>query len=137
MLIVSLTLSFHACKSNKPVVQTSGDYPLVGTRWELVELNGKSIPAENNSYFLLQNDGSISGNLGCNTFSGHYTTQEGNRIRFSELINTQKMCLDMTIETELSRILQTADSYSIRAHQLVLYRARMAPLARFEWKKPR
>jgi heat shock protein HslJ len=80
----------------------------------------------------MQPDGTVSGNLGCNSFTGSFTLQEGNRITFSKLVNTQIMCLDMSIETEIVRVLQNADNYNLNEDKLVLNRARMAPLARFE-----
>jgi heat shock protein HslJ len=100
-----------------------------------VELNGKpvSFPEPSIAPFILMNsDGTVSGSLGCNTFAGSFTMQEGNRISFSQLVNTQKMCLDMSTETEMARVLQSADNYNLTEKQFVLNRARMAPLARFE-----
>ena len=108
---------------------------IINKHWKLVELNGKpvSFPQSSSAAFLLMNpDGTVNGSLGCNSFSGSYTLQEGNRISFSRLVNTQKMCMDMSIETEMVRVLQIADNYNLTEKQLVLNRARMAPLARFE-----
>jgi heat shock protein HslJ len=74
----------------------------------------------------------VNGNLGCNSFSGAYSVPQATRISFSKMVNTQKMCMDMNIETKLLKVLQTADNYNLNGNQLVLNRARMAPLARFE-----
>ena len=38
----------------------------------------------------------------------------------------------MSIETEIISVLQIADNYNLNENQLVLNRARTAPLARFE-----
>jgi heat shock protein HslJ len=108
---------------------------ITNKHWKLVELNGNPVnfPEASTAVFILLNsDGRVSGNLGCNSFTGSFTLQEGNRIAFSQLVNTQKMCLDMSIENEMIRVLQSADNYNLNEKQLVLNRARMAPLARFE-----
>ncbi|MCL2414836.1 MAG: META domain-containing protein [Bacteroidales bacterium] len=102
--------------------------------WKLVELNGNPIEGPTYAFiFMNSSDGRVHGNLGCNSFSGSFTLQEGNRISFSQLINTQKFCLEgMEIEAEMARVLQHADNYNLTETQFVLNRARMAPLARFE-----
>lgn len=103
--------------------------------WKLVELAGKPVKSAENlpeAFIIFKTDGSVHGNLACNSFNGTYTLQEGNRIRFAQLTNTLKMCLNMEIENGLSKVLQTADNYNLNDGKLVLNRARMAPLARFE-----
>ena len=108
---------------------------LVGKRWKLVELNGK--PVEKQDAFLIfdENSSRVSGNLGCNTFTGSYFLRIGNRISFSSIAATLKMCLDMEIETGFKKVLDIADNYNVSENSLVLNRARMAPLARFELAK--
>lgn len=73
-----------------------------------------------------------AGNSGCNSFTGSYELKDGSRIRFSQMASTKMACMDMTIEQEFLNILQSADSYWFDGATLVLNRARMAPLARFE-----
>ncbi|MCL2417560.1 MAG: META domain-containing protein [Bacteroidales bacterium] len=104
------------------------------THWTLVELNGNPVEASSGVFiFMNSSDGRVHGNLSCNSFSGSFTLQEGNRISFSQLVNTQMLCIaGMEIEAEMSRILQLADNYNLTETQFVLNRARMAPLARFE-----
>jgi len=144
MLVVALSVS--ACGSlqkqtnqETPDMSTSYDVAdITNKHWKLVELNGNPVtfPEFTEAAFILLNpDGTVSGNLGCNSFFGSYTLQEGDRITFSQLANTQKMCFDeniMNIEAEMIRVLQSADNYNLNEKQLVLNRARMAPLARFE-----
>jgi heat shock protein HslJ len=111
---------------------TSG---LTNRYWRLVELHGNPVNYSEFSveaFILMGLDGSISGNLGCNSFFGTFTVEEGNRIGFSQLGSTQKMCIDMNIETEMVNVLQMTDNYNLNENKLVLNRARMAPLARFE-----
>jgi len=148
-IILVLALGAGACAKKRvvvasedaPAVQTLGvqyaapEPSLTNVRWKLVELNGRPVTFPEHAkpaFILMQPDGTVSGNLGCNLFTGAYTLREGNRISFSKLANTQMMCIDMTVETEMIRVLQIADNYNLSENQLILNRARMAPLARFE-----
>ena len=111
--------------------------PLAQTRWKLVELNGKPVSEmtfAEQPYIVFDNESRrVSGSAGCNSFSGEYELNEvANRIRFSKMIATQKMCLDMTVEDQFLQVLSVTDNYSTFENTLSLNRARMAPLARFE-----
>jgi heat shock protein HslJ len=55
-----------------------------------------------------------------------------NRIKFSKMAATMMACPDMEVEREFLQVLETADNYNLIGDTLVLNRARMAPLARFE-----
>lgn len=142
---ISLFMGFNACKSKQYVeVEKSSpayigdikenvnvDPLLVGKRWKLVELNGS--PVEKTDAFLILDESGtkVSGNLGCNTFSGRYDLKTGNRIKFSQVVATLKMCLDIETENKLKKVFEMADNYNVSEKSLVLNRARMAPLARF------
>jgi len=134
-MAAAIICTFSACKSQKEattatVAKTEVKNELTGKYWKLVELNGAAV--ESKAHIKFKADGTVSGNLGCNTFNGIYTQQEGNRIKFDKMTNTLMMCLDMSVEDELKRVLQIADNYNLTDKQFVLNRARMAPLARFE-----
>ena len=137
-----VVLNISACKVQQkktnqtaPEISMSNDATnITDKHWKLVELNGNPVESTTPVFiFMHSEDGRVHGNLGCNTFSGSYTLENGNRIRFSQLINTQMFCFEgMDIEAEMVRILQTADNYNLTENRLSLNRARMAPLARFE-----
>lgn len=126
----------------KDYTLTKIDSPAAGSgitarHWKLVELNSQPVTlgkGNREAYIEFSLDGRVSGNLSCNFFNGAFTLQKDGRIRFAQLASTQKMCVDMRTETELLRVLQNADSYTLNGSQLILNRARMAPLARFETK---
>ena len=131
VMVAVILCSFAACKSKKEAATTAEvKNELTNKYWKLTELNG--VPVESIAHIKFKTDGTVNGNLGCNKFNGVYTQEDGNRIKFDKMVNTQKMCLDMTVEEEFKRVLQIADNYNLTEKQLVLNRARMAPLARFE-----
>lgn len=110
------------------------DKMLTDVQWELIELEGQVIEKENNTipYFTLNSSSDdITGNAGCNNFHGNFMLKHGNRISFTKLASTQKLCFNTPYETPLLKVLETADNYTIKNDTLSLNKARMAPLAKF------
>jgi copper homeostasis protein (lipoprotein) len=110
---------------------------LAASSWRLTELMGKPVPppAEGQSVPSLTFEPqppNVHGFAGCNNFTGNAEFTPGNRLRFGNLAVTQKACLDMTVETDFVKVLNTADNYVLGDEKLVLQKAKMAPLARFE-----
>lgn len=109
---------------------------LRATRWKLTTLMGKPVKSGENQrgvQMVFKSCSSLlDGSSGCNRFFGTYEIMPVNRIRFSKLGISLNVCPDMETERELFRVLELADSYTVRGNVLLLNRARMAPLARFE-----
>ncbi len=104
--------------------------------WKLTELNGKPVTAgpevKKEPHILFRLKGSrVTGNGGCNSFSGTYELKNNNRITLSKLITTLMACPDMDSESMFLKALQMADTYDVRGDTLILNKARMASLARF------
>jgi heat shock protein HslJ len=144
-LIAAIVMAFglYACKSKNPGTPdtTAGNvaHPesqLTDRHWKLVEIMGEPVTYPegyaDKAFIVFSSDGKVHGNLGCNAFSGAYTLQEGNRIRFSPALSTLKMCINVNIEDRMREVLEIADNYNLNGNKLVLNRARMAPLALFE-----
>ena len=108
--------------------------------WKLIELNGAPVVLGENDkrepFILLKAEGSrVNGNTGCNTISGSYELDAAaNRIKFTQMVTTQMMCLNMEIENNMKKVFESVDNYTVSpdGKYLSLNRARMAPLARFE-----
>ena len=141
-IILVMACGIHSCKSSqKDVKQDTDEVSVVANdltdkRWKLVELMGKPVTYSSESnreaYIQFKADGTVHGHLSCNTFNGQYVITQPLQIRFSNMVNTLMMCMDMEIETEFAKVLQIADNYNVNGDELILNRARMAPLARFE-----
>lgn len=114
---------------------TTNDDVITEKYWKLVELNGHPVtPGPNDTYITLKLDGQrVIGSGGCNRLAGTYTLGAMNRVRFSQIVSTEMACTQgMETETEFLDVLDMTDSYDVKGDRLVLNRARMAPLARFE-----
>ncbi|WP_276481064.1 copper resistance protein NlpE N-terminal domain-containing protein [Paraflavitalea pollutisoli] len=118
-------------------VLSKANYAILGRRWKLVELNGKPIAMDSSHVkeaFITFDDKEdrVSGNTSCNNFSGRFETGPLNKIHFSKMISTRMACRNMEIERDFLKMLETADNFTINADELVLNKARMAPIARFK-----
>jgi len=116
--------------------ESISDENLVEKYWKLTELYGEpvnTIEGGKEAHIIFKKEESrITGNGGCNTFNGSYTLKPGNMISFTKTMSTMMMCANMETETKLYKVLEMADNYTISGDKLVLNKARMAPLARFE-----
>ncbi|WP_257670703.1 copper resistance protein NlpE N-terminal domain-containing protein [Parapedobacter tibetensis] len=109
---------------------------ITGKYWKLVELSGKPVKPGSTQkepfIRLTEQESRLEGTGGCNGMGGTYELQDPNRIRFSQIIRTQMACEGLEIENELIHALESADSYHLQNDSLQLFRARMAPMAKFE-----
>lgn len=152
MILALLTIGCigsFACKSSKAPVETAisennkmadtNSFPLTNTYWRLTELMGTSIgptPADKKEIHIrLKDNGDLEGFAGCNGIGGKYEVKPGDRIAITNVIGTMIACPDLETENKLLELLKTADNYNLNGNRLVLNRARMAPLARFEARK--
>lgn len=104
--------------------------------WKLVEINGKPVAGgdtqRKEAFLQLRSaDMRYSANGGCNNLMGSFSLSPMNRIKFGQGAATMMACPDMTLEKELTEVLEKVDNYSLNGDQLSLNKARMAPLARF------
>jgi heat shock protein HslJ len=129
-----LALLLAAIGAALPAQAQGGSDPLAGTSWRLVELNGQPVIGEVPLTLQFAADGQrVSGNGGCNQFSGPYA-QNGASLRFGPLISTRRACLDPALNTQETAYFQALESttrYSIEGGQLLLYRGNQV-VARFE-----
>lgn len=133
---IALIFIMAACNSSKKAGESSPP-ALTETYWKLTELMGTKItgPSQTGKEMYItfkKEDNMVLGHGGCNSFRGKYELKEGNRISFSGLASTLMACPDMQNETEFMKAVESADNYVITGNSLVINKARMAPLARFE-----
>lgn len=111
---------------------------IVEKYWKLTKLEGQNIKMVENQereiYFRLKSDDqTITGFAGCNTMSGKYKLMNGNRIEFSKIGVTMKLCPDVDVnESKFLKIFELADNYTIHNDKLSLNVGKRSPLAVFE-----
>ncbi|MDE3184652.1 MAG: META domain-containing protein [Bacteroidota bacterium] len=119
---------FPANKSNKPtcgnLILRAGA-PLTKTHWKLVQLSNVPVPvnkAANEMYIVFKDDGTVSGNGGCNNFSGTYLVGKNNEISFGNMVRTNILCPEINFEEKYLNALAKADHYMIIEDTLSLQR---------------
>jgi copper homeostasis protein (lipoprotein) len=137
--VVQLDLQGNEITGNlAPMYTLTKDQEGIENRyWKLIEVNGNAV-APNERWrrephvILHPNGNRVTGHGGCNSFSGSYEVKGDNRIAFSQMASTRMFCNDASeVEDLMLRAIQSCDSYYVSGDSLQLFRARMAPLAKF------
>lgn len=115
---------------------TKLDNPLQEKYWKLVELMGKPVvtaEGQREAYIIFKSfDNRYNGNGGCNSYSGAYELLPLGRIKLLRGMSTLMACPDMDTEAQLHDVLSKVDTYIVSGDSMMLTKARMAPMARFE-----
>lgn len=121
-LLITLGLFLSSCGSQISPAS------LPGTSWKLVSYGpiGNQTPAASGIDTNLDfgKDGTVNGNLGCNSFGGNYQVKGAN-IVFSMMISTMMACPGpgFTQEGIGLKIMNGTVRYTLAADQLTLYAA--------------
>lgn len=113
----ALTLAAMSCKEAPKYTLTDGQWVLIA--WSDAE-GVEQMVVENRPTLRFDAEGRISGNAGCNRFSGQYRAEE-EVIQIDLGAMTRKFCLDMTLENRTVEQMPLVDRYVIEGNQLTLY----------------
>ncbi len=89
-------------------------------KWKVIELEGIDKLNENPTMNFEDKDHRISGSSGCNNYFGSYKL-DNNKLTFSQMGSTRKMCPDMSIENLFMNNLREVDHYQIKNDRLILF----------------
>lgn len=136
LLIMAAATFFVGCSSRKSTTTDSTGRPaLEGPKWQLVELDGKEVPATVNGKMpflqLLQAEGRYAATGGCNGIGGEYNLKPGGGISFERGMSTMMACEDMHVEHGLRQVFEQADRYEVGANGLILKKGADVTLAKF------
>ncbi|MBS1735056.1 MAG: META domain-containing protein [Bacteroidetes bacterium] len=94
---------------------------LTNTKWVLNSLNKKSPTFSMNEkpYILIKQNNEVSGNAGCNSFSGSYEIKDS-LISIKNLIVTSSACPDLPIELAFLKAIRMTRSFLLTNHTLQL-----------------
>ncbi|MGN6803569.1 MAG: META domain-containing protein [Ginsengibacter sp.] len=126
LLLIIFTSSFRGRSSDKM------NTPLIGTHWNLVALNGQMVAPNATSksmYLEFKADSTVSGNGGCNAFSGNFSTNNKNEISFGDMVRTNVLCNGINNEKKFLDALAKSDHYKISNDTLIL-RNQMVDMAK-------
>jgi heat shock protein HslJ len=123
-LLVAL-LAVSACSSTGSSSEPSGGgdpASLDSTSWTLTMIGETVTEGANAPTLVFGEGGAVSGNGGCNTFSGTATIGDGT-IDFGALASTRMACADEAatqLETEYLAALDAATTWTMDGEELVL-----------------
>jgi heat shock protein HslJ len=81
-------------------------------------------------YIILKSDSTVSGNGGCNEFSGTYSLGKNYDIIFGELVRTNILCPGIDYEKDYLNAIANTDHYEIVGNELLLQN-KLTSLAKF------
>ncbi|MFI3328459.1 MAG: META domain-containing protein [Rikenellaceae bacterium] len=96
---------------------------LQGTTWAMVEYREKAFEREDDNSFkmIFNEDGTVSGVAGCNSFMSDVTFgEEDGSLRIVNKALTRAMCHNDVMENNFLRMLQAARKYEINGSKLSL-----------------
>ena len=81
--------------------------------WTIESVRGKKVMTTERAYIYLDfKNGNVYGNNGCNAINGSFSLT-GSKIKFGNMIQTNKSCRNVTSERTVMRALADADRYSV------------------------
>ena len=130
---VLLILACCCCKTSKKNV-SNGNYPLIGTQWNLTALEGEEIGADFalRPFITFDSAGNIKGNLGCNSFFGTYSVNKKQKMTLEFQGASKRLCQQMSVERRFIKALkQDIVKYKIHGDELILFAADDIEIMRF------
>jgi len=96
--------------------------PLEGTEWQLVQLYGEKVIAEEDSFTLLflPEEGRIAGKGACNRLMGPYQLGDRRALTIGPLAMTRMACPGMDREQRFAQAVETATHYEMDGPMLLL-----------------
>lgn len=107
----------------KELRKIADDKTALSGSWVLANLDGKPLnrmivlPTLNIDLAKMQ----VSGNGGCNTYSGGFKSLNSKEMRLGDMLNTMMACNNENIEAQYLKKLSTADYYTVRVDILTIY----------------
>ena len=133
MLLVSLTLICAQCHSSKKMAE-SKNTPLRLVQWNLLSIEGEALDSTayvTKPYIVFSDNGTFTGNFGCNTFFGDYF-QKKQKLELTYKGATKKLCQQMSVERTMMKALKKEiNRYEIADNILILYSGK-EEIMRFE-----
>ncbi|HLO18232.1 MAG TPA: META domain-containing protein [Anaerolineales bacterium] len=120
LTILVICLGISACSAKKQETSAS----LIGS-WKLTSYGPASTQtpavADAEANLAFNQDGTVTGNSGCNSFGGNYKVK-GDQITFDQIVSTLMACDDprMKQEDAVHKVLTDTTTYKIEGNTLTL-----------------
>lgn len=119
LIIAAIALSATACCKCELFQKRYGK-PLVGTQWQLAQIEGRDVTPENNYTIVFAADNMLSGIAECNRLTARYSvTGEGN-MKIMDMGTTRMLCPKEDQERRFIEILNSTTDYKMDGPMLML-----------------
>ena len=91
--------------------------PLVGTEWQLIQLNGRAVKPEEGKFYVmfLAEENRFAGVGACNRLMGKYETTDKGALRIGPIASTMMACPGMEQEDAFTKALEATTHYDMDA----------------------
>lgn len=113
-------LAAGCCKCRS--YQKKNRRPLVGTEWQLVQLNGRAVKPQEGKFNLtfLAEENRFAGVGACNRLMGKYETTDKGALRIGPIASTMMACPGMEQEDAFTKALEATTHYDMDGPMLLL-----------------
>mgnify|MGYP002904752494 CR=1 FL=1 len=113
-------LAAGCCKCRS--YQKKNRRPLVGTEWQLVQLNGRAVKPQEGKFNLtfLAEENRFAGIGACNRLMGKYETTDKGALRIGPIASTMMACPGMDEEDAFTKMLESVTHYDMDGPMLLL-----------------
>ena len=117
-LLISALMVVSCCDCRK---RSKLEKPLVGTTWQLVQIMGKEVKSEGDSYTILfHNNGTATGAGDCNRFTATYAITPSRALTLSNLGSTRRYCENHVAEGAYYDMLEGVTHYEMDGDNMLL-----------------
>lgn len=99
---------------------TKNAKPLENTEWHLVQIEGRDVTPDADTFNITLKEGNLTGIGACNRLMGSYTLSQKKGLIFGYTASTRMMCRNMEEESRFCAILDQTTHYDIDGDALML-----------------
>ena len=113
-------LAAGCCKCRS--YQKKNRRPLIGTEWQLIQLDGRAVKPEEGKFYVmfLAEENRFAGVGACNRLTGAYKTDGKRTLKIGPLAATMMACPGMDEEEAFTKMLESVTHYDMDGPMLLL-----------------
>lgn len=119
LIIAALALAATAC-CKCDLFQKRYGKPLVGTQWQLAQIEGRDVTPEDNYTIVFAADNTLSGIAECNRLTARYTVDVEGDMMISDIGTTRMLCPNDEQERRFIDILASVTDFKMDGPMLML-----------------
>ena len=120
VIAAEAALAAGCCKCRS--YQKKNRRPLIGTEWQLIQLDGRAVKPEEGKFYVmfLAEENRFAGVGACNRLTGAYKTDGKRTLKIGPLAATMMACPGMDEEDAFTKMLESVTHYDMDGPMLLL-----------------